>query len=275
MNRTGMDSVNTAPGYPQVAETEVKPDKGQSRNGYEVVKTTSAPVLTSPDIKEAASTQAYRKRATIGQRLTCPFATAGNLFIKTIYKTVQRAASLASIPGFLVGGIAGAVASIPVAGVVKLVEMLARTNTNYGPKVFLGAVILGATLGGSTTGGMGACAGVIAGVGLGIVGGLIGFGKGLRDAVTGDVHRLEREKLTLKDFFKQVSENKERSEREWQAFVEQLAEPQSSDGMTNKPGSPTAASESSTTVLRDDQSPFDFSRVNLELLQENGTKSTA
>lgn len=275
MNRTGMDSVNTAQSYPQVAEKEVKPNTGQSRNGYEVMKTTPVPVLTSPDIKEAASTPAYRKRTTIGQRLACPFTTAGNLFIKTIYKTVKRAANLACIPGLLVGGIAGAVASIPVAGVVKLVEMLARANTNYGPKVFLGGAALGAILGGSTTGRLGAFAGVIAGTGLGIVGGLIGFGKGLRDAVTGDVHRLEREKLTLKDFFGQVRENEEKSKREWQAFVEQLVTPQSSDGMTNKPGSPTAASESSTRVLRDDQNPLDFSRVNFELLQENGTQSTA
>ena len=277
MNSTGMNSVGTTQGYTQTFATGTTPNTqtGRSRSGHDVTAATSAPVLSSPEmLKAATTTPAYKKGATIGQRLTCPFATAGNLFIKTIHKTVQRAASLAIIPGFLVGGIAGAVASIPVAGVVKLVEMLARTNTNYGPKVFLGALTLGATLGGSTTGDMGACAGFIAGVGLGIVGSLIGFGKGLRDAVTGDVHRLEREKLTLKDFFKQVSENEEKSKREWQAFVKQLAKPQSSDGMTNKPGSPTAASESSTTVLSDDQNPLNFSTASLDFMAENTAAAT-
>ncbi|MET4692598.1 hypothetical protein [Endozoicomonas lisbonensis] len=272
MNRTGMDSVNTAQGYPQVAETEVKAKTGQSRNGYEVTETAPTPVLTSPELQVPSFNPAPIKKVTIGQRLACPFTTAGNLFTRTLFNTVHRAVELASIPGLLVGGIAGAAVSIPVAGVVKLVEMLARTNTNYGPKVILGGAVMGAVLGASTTGRIGAFAGALAGAGLGIVGGLIGFGKGVRDAVTGDVQRLKREKLTLNDFFEQLRENEKKTDKEFEAHLNRFFA-SGHDDMANQSGSPAVALESPSRVLTNGQDQFDFSTANLGLLQENEANS--
>ena len=268
MNSTGIESVNTAQGYTQgVAAGETPETKtGRSRSGHDVTQVTSAPVLRQ---EAATANPACKKGVSIGKRLVCPFATAGNLFVRTVFSTARRAFKLAGIPGLMAGGIAGFAVSTPVAGTVKLVKMLARTNTKYGSGVIKEGTSWGALMGGFTTGGIGAFAGALAGVGLGIVGGLIGFGKGVRDAVTGDVHRLEREKLTLKNFFEQIGKNKKKTKRGWQELTELAAVSQHSDATAGPSVFSTAAPES-PGGLRDDQNPFDFSRVKLDFLPKKG-----
>ncbi|UYM18025.1 hypothetical protein [Endozoicomonas euniceicola] len=272
MNSTGMNSVSVTQGYTQTPTTETTPtNTGRSRSGHDVTEATPVPVLSSPEMHKAATTApAYKKGATIGQRLACPFATAGNLLVKTAYAVAKGARILACAPGSLAGGIAGLAVGIPVAGVVKLVEMLAGTNTNYGLKVILGGVAVGGIIGSSVTGGAGAFAGALAGVGLGIVSGLIGFGKGVRDAVRGDVHRLEREKLTLKDFFEQIMRDEEDAGKGLAAQVQKLSTSKH-DGLLSPAGSPAVPLESPSRVSAGDQNPSDFSTASLDFVQANVT----
>ena len=261
-NTTANPSSSSTQGYPQFFESEKAAEvlKGKNDRGQSIEEATPVPVLTAPGADKVDN----RKKATLRERMACPFSTAGNLFVKTVFKTGKVVGALAGIPAFLVGGFVGAAVSAPVAAVVKLVEMIARSNTSHGKTVFIASTCLGAFIGLKPASFIGDAVGKLVGTGLGIVSGLVGFGKGVRDAATGDVHRLEREKSTLKDFFqqaKQVEEEARKSVKDYYAGGRNT-------GQTETAASPQVVSLTPPeTELYDDQEKAVYNGLRLDFLE--------
>ena len=254
MHITETNSTPTSLGYtPASAQKSQAIQTGKSSKGQNVEVAVPTPVLTLPEVQEASPSSAHRKKASIGQRLACPFSTAGNHFVKTAYTTSELSSLVASLPGALAGVVVGAVVSAPVAAVVKLFEMVTGAKTGFGGKVLSGGCYLGECLGAGVMEQLGRSLGAIAGVGLGIAAGVIGFGKGIRDAVTGDVDRAIREKSTLKDFFGYMEEAKEEQKELQRAAAEQFQTTEKPDKASELLSSGVALPLPGSDVNRDDR----------------------
>ncbi|KEQ11677.1 hypothetical protein GZ77_24495 [Endozoicomonas montiporae] len=251
-------------GYPKTFKPTQLPgmETGQNSNGQKVELMTPTSVLTSPEAKETSVAPAERDGTGIRQRLACPLYTAGNYFVKTVFKTGKVGEFLAGLPALLVGGIASAAVSISVGAIVKLVESLAGTGTSYGQRILMLGPLVGAGLIATPVIKIGSFVGKLAGAGLGIVGSLVGFGRGVRDAFTGDLHRLEGDKPTLKGIFEQAKVAEQETRK---IIMGGLRVPRKGEETTLASKLPTIDLEAPEAQLYDDYKKPDFSSLILEL----------
>ncbi|MFK0569715.1 hypothetical protein [Endozoicomonas sp.] len=142
------------------------------------------------------------------KRIACIFKTGGNYFARTFLSTAIAINTAGVLIGGLLGACAGVAITAPLAGVVKLVEILTRKNTGYGQAILNNGACLGFLVTGFLTGQISGGLGVIAGLGLGLAAGGIGLVRGAYDGMKGDVSRLSQEGKTLSDFLHSIPDPK-------------------------------------------------------------------
>lgn len=157
------------------------------------------------------------RKTKLAERVKLPFKTAGTQFAKWGLTTAVAIGAAGAVVGGLLGGAVTGAVTAPIAGVIKLVELAAGSKKGIAGTVMLSAFTLGCLSGGVIGTSAVIQPAVIAGLGIGLAAGGVGFLRGIYDACKGDVGRMEREGKTLSQLLKnsrQVTDNITRTARE-------------------------------------------------------------
>ena len=185
------DSVTSQQSYQLSMENaeSLKTAVGQTSKGQDVVLAeTASPQLTPPDLK-AGYSPSFETKPTIGQRLACPFKTAGNYSVRAGVGAGMATEVIGVSAGAMAGVVGGAVLTMPLAGATKLLELITRSKRGIAGKMLKAGACLGACFGGTVTGLITAPVASIVGAVSGLVGGGVGFIRGTIDGIKGNVNR--------------------------------------------------------------------------------------
>lgn len=193
-------------------------NQGSTRSGHSVDRQGCMKLEISRNVGR------FRKIG-LGTRIILPFKTAANTFVRYGIGSALGITIASAFVGNIAGGAVTGLATLPLAGIVKLGEMLAGSKKGIAGKVLMAGSRIGSYLGAIAAGAVTSVPSALAGLGIGMAAGVGGFILGIRDTCKTDIYRLEAEHKTLNEFFDAL---KEFSQKAWKFAKKAFELPQSS-----------------------------------------------
>ena len=169
--------------------------------------------LSSPVDENSVKAAPGVKKTSLAKRLALPFKTAANNFVRWGLDS----ALLLNFAGGLTCGTAGAVVTttvaLPIAGVIKLGEMLTGSKKMIAGKFLGGSCLAGLFAGGLVGGVVAAPPAVLAGVGIGLAAGAVGLLQGAKNACKKEMPGIKPQHSILKPFFDRLQEKYDLQEK--------------------------------------------------------------